>query len=234
MLKPSSFLVRATILVLLLLSAFSLYLFVSDLLVRMADQRVQLYYEYLKVSSKPENQTEQFGRRVENSAKRALKAISYADYFYSLPEYFEVSGRFYFAYAMQKTNLKERMAYLEEARINWLKAHESRVLWPYYILPLLEVEIEMKKPKTDIQKRMSQLLNTGKNEASLLVFIQKIFIKSWILFTPEQQTWFINSLKNLDEKELRQRYLYARKVRNTGVICNFIAWNTAKKVCVSP
>lgn len=200
----------------------------------MADQRVSAYYEYLKASSEPENQTEQFSRRVNNSARRARKMISYAEYAYPLPEYFEVSGRFYFAYAMQKNNLKERMTYLSEARKNWLIAHQSRPLWPYYIFPLLEIEIEMRKPKLDIQNRMSQLLKMGKNEAALLAFVQQMFIKNWSLFTKEQQSWFINSLKKLDEKELRQRYLYARKVRNTGVICNFIAWNTAKKVCVSP
>lgn len=200
----------------------------------MADQRVNLYYEYLKASQQAENKTDLFSKRVNASAIRARKAISYAEYAYPLPEYFEVSGRFYFAYAMQKTNLKERMTYLEEAKKNWLMAHQARPLWPYYILPLLDIELEMKKPKIDIQKRMSQLLKMGKNEAALLAFVQQVFIKHWSLFTQEQHTWFINSLKKLDETALQQRYAYAKKVRNTGVICNFIAWNVAKKVCVSP
>lgn len=231
-LKDSLIVKKALLFLFLLLSLGCVYLFISDLVARVASNQVDLYHKYIELNKQKQNLSQSFDKRIQVAEIRAEKTLSIASYVYPFPSYFAASGRFYFAKAMQQTQIKERLKWLEQSHSYWVKAHKARPYWPYYLLPLLQVEIVMEKPKVELQKRMSELLEVGKNETALALPAHQVFIKHWSLFSEEQQQWFIKSLARLSEYELKERYAYAKKVRNTGVICNFLAWNKAKKICL--
>lgn len=217
---------------LLFLSLGCLYLFVSDLFLRVTANQVNLYHKYLTLNSQNQQLDTSLHKRIKVAEVRAEKVLSIANYAYPLPSFFAISGRFYFAKAMQQTDIKEHIKWLNQSHKYWIKAHKAKPFWPYYSLPLLQVEILMGKNQEQVQKRMAEFLKVGKNEAALQLDAHKLFIKYWSLFSQQQQKWFIKSLTRLNEYELKERYAYAKKVRNTGVICNFLAWNKAKKVCL--
>ncbi len=198
---------------------------------RIVDYRVDKYYAYLQAGNKQKPASRYLLTRITQAEQQAEKALQLSAYTYNLPEKFVSSGRFYFAKGMQQTQRKERIKWLKKARNNWLKAHKLRPTWPYYLLPLLELEIALKKSSTIIQQRMYQLLTTGNNETALLQGIQHVFIQHWSVFSQAQKEWFVASLKRLSPAQLKARYLYAKSVRNTAVVCNYIAWNTVKEIC---
>lgn len=228
----SSGLLRITGLGALVFLAFvCFYLFISDVLVRIADYRVDSYYAYLHENAKQTESSDYLAKRIKQVQRQAQTSLKVAGYALPMPEFFVAAGRFYFAKGMQQTQRKERTKWLKKAHKNWLKAHKLRPTWPYYMLPLLELELALNKPKAISQKRMQQLLDSGQNETALTQVIQHLFIQHWPVFSQAQKDWFVASLKRLSPAQLKARYTYAKSVRNTAVVCNYIAWNTVKEIC---
>ena len=186
---------------------FSLYLFVSFLLVSMG-----------KAVAVGDRDNIFYGAAVEISPWNADALAGYAEYKRN--------------YAVTVEG-EERQASLREALTYFERAIEQRPYWPYYVVGALDAEYILGLPDQDIQKRFDAVVSLAPNERGLDHHFTQLAILTWLKLRDDQKAWAGKRLLSV-KSPARQAAIDVIKIlpdSERGPLCAELPWSLAKDAC---
>ncbi len=129
-------------------------------------------------------------------------------------------------------SVENRQEWLNESLEHWLKAHQSRPNWPYYLLGALGAQIMLDNSSDNIGRLFDQVVALAPNERGIDRSLLEMSMISWKQLNRNQQNWVINRLETVMPSTLRLTLTTAEKYHIKGIVCSRLTWPIAKKYCL--
>lgn len=134
--------------------------------------------------------------------------------------------------SLSEVDTDSRQKWLDESLGYWLKAHQARPNWPYYLLGALGVELMLGNPDHSVGELFDQVIALAPNERGIDQPLLEVSMMGWQQLNKNQQGWVVNRLETVMPSTLSLTLKTAEKYHIKGIVCSRLTWQIAKKHCL--